>query len=61
MEKNSMIKKTDSTKEIPALSAYINLELVLIGRVNRFLYYSTVTDFARFLGLSTSNPFPIET
>lgn len=23
-------------------------------------YYSTVTDFARFLGLSTSQPFPTE-
>lgn len=24
-----------------------------------FLYYSTVTDLARFLGLSTSNPFSL--
>ena len=26
-----------------------------------FVIYSTVTDFARFLGLSTSQPFAIET
>lgn len=25
-----------------------------------FHYYSTVTDFAKFLGLSTSQPFSIE-
>ena len=27
---------------------------------NIFFYYSTVTDFAKFLGLSTSNPFSFE-
>ena len=26
----------------------------------QFLYYSTVTDFAKFLGLSTSKPFSFE-
>ena len=35
-----------------------------IGKSHRYftvaLLYSTVTDFARFLGLSTSNPFSFE-
>ena len=39
--------------------------IVLVGSAPyykfRFDYYSTVTDFAKFLGLSTSSPFSFAT
>ena len=35
--------------------------IVHISDLSQWEDYSTVTDFAKFLGLSTSNPFSLET
>ena len=52
------MKKRDSGIELLRIIAMI----MIIG-IHLFYYgdfYSTVTDLAKFLGLSTSNPFSLE-
>ena len=47
-----------------AISIFVLMRSFVLNNANiinvRFCSYSTVTDLAKFLGLSTSNPFSLE-
>lgn len=53
---------------VPGVILLVILRVILGGwknlrfqfEISSFYFYSTVTDLARFLGLSTSNPFSFE-
>lgn len=53
---------------VPGVILLVILRVILGGwkslrfqiEISSFNFYSTVTDLARFLGLSTSNPFSFE-
>ena len=50
-------------KKFHTLKLHFTTSPISINKRNMKInaFYSTVTDFARFLGLSTSHPLPIET
>ena len=49
------MKKEESATNLAALSSLSNWKILF-----QLFYYSTVTDLAKFLGLSTSNPLFFE-